>query len=147
VTSHDAGSAEFSQTQLREAYRADLLVIAPTIRMVFKNDLPECSCTYRVPAGDDLDIAACTYLHGLIDAVLKTSKMLVMPLHTTGDGSCMLNAASRCIWGVEVFADLLRLRLLQELKENPQGYVDKVRSTSLFAGEPPPTPSPPPARL
>ena len=28
--------------------------------------------------------------------------VLVLPLVTTGDGSCMLNAISRALWGVEV---------------------------------------------
>lgn len=42
----------------------------------------------------------------------------MVPLHTTGDGNCLLHAASRGIWGVELFSDLLRHKVCEELQEH-----------------------------
>jgi hypothetical protein len=46
----------------------------------------------------------------------------VVPLQTTGDGNCLLHAISRAIWGVEVFSNLLRKRLHEELQTNIEWY-------------------------
>jgi len=53
-------------------------------------------------------------------------KHIVLPLNTTGDGSCLLHATSRAIWGVELFSQLLRIKVAEELEENKSWYADRV---------------------
>ena len=44
---HDANSALLAQKTLRREFRHDLLILAPTIRHIFRDDLPETNTTYR----------------------------------------------------------------------------------------------------
>jgi hypothetical protein len=77
-----------------------------------------------LPLEDDVDERATAYLSALIRAVTEQPKggSLVLPLNTTGDGSCMLNACSRGIWGVELFADLLRQDIVTEVRRDRRTY-------------------------
>ena len=88
--------------------------------------LPDPSCSYTIPQEDDIDAVAARYLEPLLERVLIADGTLVVPLVTTGDGSCLLHAISRAVWGLELFSSLLRQRLLGELTEHQSWYVGKV---------------------
>jgi hypothetical protein len=53
----------------------------------------------------------------------------LLPLQTTGDGNCLLNAVSRAIFGVESYCDLLRIKLERELRENLSWYKECTEFT------------------
>ena len=46
----------------------------------------------------------------------------VVPLKTTGDGNCLLHAVSRALWGVEIYYDVLRRLMANELRSNQDWY-------------------------
>jgi hypothetical protein len=46
----------------------------------------------------------------------------IVPLQTTGDGNCLLHALSRAMWGVEMFWELLRKSLHEELTTHLEWY-------------------------
>jgi len=75
---------------------------------------------------DDIDQLGCKYLASLRDRILQEQNHFVLPLNTTGDGSCLLHACSRAIWGVELFSGLLRQKVAEELEENKSWYVERV---------------------
>lgn len=52
-------------------------------------------------------------------------KRLAYPVHTTGDGSCFLNALSRIWYGNEYHATEMRLRLVHEGVKNMDLYLDR----------------------
>lgn len=89
-------------------------------------ELPDPTCTYTVPQEEDIDAAAVAYLEPIIEAVLQSDRTLVVPLTTTGDGSCLLHAISRGLWGLELFSGLLRARLLAELQAHRGWYVERI---------------------
>ena len=79
----------------REAYRKELVVIAPTIQMLFKSELPDTRCSYVVEIDDDMDELGSRYLSDLRQKVYSGQGHVLLPLNTTGDGSCLLHACSR----------------------------------------------------
>ena len=73
---------------------------------------------------EHIDWEAADYL----PEVVKThfNKKTVVPLRTTGDGNCLLNAVSRAIFGVEIYWELLRTLVVDELKNNFDWYKEST---------------------
>jgi len=61
-------------------------------------------------------------VENLPDALSSAVPESIIPLKTTGDGNCLLHAVSRAIWGVELYFELLRVKLHEELKNNITWY-------------------------
>eukprot|EP00656_Telonema_subtile_P006497 TRINITY_DN13005_c0_g3_i2.p1 TRINITY_DN13005_c0_g3~~TRINITY_DN13005_c0_g3_i2.p1 ORF type:complete len:652 (-),score=128.27 TRINITY_DN13005_c0_g3_i2:30-1985(-) len=123
VESHD------SVREQRERMREELKIMAPTIRALFKDELPNTSMTYLIPSDNpdpDIDESATRYLGSFINKMLSTQGTRVRPLNTTGDGSCCLHAVSRGIWGVEIFSTVLRIKVFEELQAEADWYREKL---------------------
>eukprot|EP00850_Spirogloea_muscicola_P008917 SM000049S16688 [mRNA] locus=s49:35564:38839:- [translate_table: standard] len=105
--------------------RQDLLLLAPVVREVF-SELPSTNYTFVLPYEDEVDAGAAVYLAGVIAATQLEQGVLVLPLATTGDGSCLLHAVSRGIWGVELFSDHLREQLAEELTDHSTWYEARI---------------------
>lgn len=66
-----------------------------------------------------IDWESSEYLPRLVQAHFPKS---LVPLRTTGDGNCLLNAVSRVVYGVEVYWKLLRQCIATELEEHLEWY-------------------------
>lgn len=75
---------------------------------------------------DDTDEFGAAYLADWRQRVLSEQQRILTPLNTTGDGSCLLHACSRALWGVELFSTLLRHKIVEELEANKAWYVQRV---------------------
>jgi len=73
---------------------------------------------------EHIDWEAADYLPEVIR--LHFNKRAVVPLRTTGDGNCLLNAVSRAIFGVEIYWELLRTLVVEELKGNFDWYKEST---------------------
>jgi len=113
----------------------ELLILGPTLRRLLKDQLPDTRCSYRVTHRDDADEKAAKYHALMIQGVFETQGALVVPLFTTGDGSCLLHALSRAIWGVEIFSDVLRMDICAELENNRDWYVERVGEEEVGAAQ------------
>jgi hypothetical protein len=80
--------------------------------------LPPFHFTYRLPAHALLDGGV--FISRVMDTmayeylpseVRKYVPEKLLPLSTTGDGNCLLHAASRAMFGVEMYYELLRQKL------------------------------------
>ncbi|ELR19052.1 OTUlike cysteine protease protein [Acanthamoeba castellanii str. Neff] len=89
--------------------------------------LPSCDTTFLVPISYMDDDA----LNKLVDwetaenlpqSLAEQFPSNLIPLRTTGDGNCLLHAISRALFGVEVFNELLRKRMHEELRANAEWY-------------------------
>eukprot|EP01122_Echinamoeba_exundans_P002115 TRINITY_DN12077_c0_g1_i1.p1 TRINITY_DN12077_c0_g1~~TRINITY_DN12077_c0_g1_i1.p1 ORF type:complete len:876 (-),score=199.09 TRINITY_DN12077_c0_g1_i1:2-2629(-) len=68
---------------------------------------------------------------------------VIIPLRTTGDGNCLLHALSRAVWGTEIYCDVLRAKMFEELQQHHDWYKanskyeEKEFETAVaFAGQP-----------
>eukprot|EP01102_Stenamoeba_stenopodia_P019458 TRINITY_DN7357_c0_g1_i1.p1 TRINITY_DN7357_c0_g1~~TRINITY_DN7357_c0_g1_i1.p1 ORF type:complete len:707 (+),score=140.41 TRINITY_DN7357_c0_g1_i1:242-2362(+) len=73
---------------------------------------------------EHIDWEAADYLPEVVKS--QFNKRAVVPLRTTGDGNCLLNAVSRAIFGVEVYWELLRALVVEELKNNFDWYKEST---------------------
>eukprot|EP00899_Mesostigma_viride_P011457 jgi/Mesvir1/20311/Mv19904-RA.3 len=116
---------ELSPQERDALLRDELLLLSPLIRQVFPV-LPSTTCSFVLQADDEVDTGAANYLWRLLQKMREHQKMEVVPLRTTGDGSCLLNAISRGIWGVELFSEALRHQLCDELSTHREWYCSHV---------------------
>lgn len=94
-----------------------------------KDKTPEPNTTFLIPksafegGGESLssliDWSAVEYLG---EDMRKFIPDRMIPRLTTGDGNCLLHAVSSAVWGVEIFHDLLRKQLHDELTQNLEWY-------------------------
>eukprot|EP00898_Chlorokybus_atmophyticus_P006011 jgi/Chlat1/6410/Chrsp45S05919 len=110
--------------------RDDLLLLAPVIQEAF-HTLPVTTCTFIVKYDEHIDPGTTQYLWTTLDAWRTTRGAVILPLQTTGDGSCLLHAVSRGVWGVEVFSDILRHFVWEELNQNRAWYTERVGEADL----------------
>jgi len=73
-----------------------------------------------------MDEMGSVYLAALRQSVYEQQGYVLIPLNTTGDGSCLLHACSRAIWGVELFSGILRNKVAEELKTHKAWYGEHV---------------------
>lgn len=116
----------YSQRNRREILRDELVILAPTIRLIFQEVLPDTTCSYMPVRTDDIDQAAYEYLADTIFEYAEHQNVCVFPLNTTGDGSCLLHAVSRGVWGIELFSDILRVSVALEIENNREWYIKYV---------------------
>jgi hypothetical protein len=97
-----------------------------------QSDLPPFDTTFFLPFSeiDDLskfiDWDASSYLPKYIQQLIPIQ---IVPLKTTGDGNCLLHAVSRAIYGVELYYELLRGRVEEELRVNQEWYLQCTELT------------------
>lgn len=94
-----------------------------------KEKTPEPNTTFLIPksafegGGESLssliDWSAVEYLG---EDMRKLIPDRMIPRLTTGDGNCLLHAVSSAVWGVEIFHELLRKQLHDELTQNLEWY-------------------------
>ena len=106
--------------------RQELVVLQPVLRALFAKQLPDTRCTFVLRRDDDVDATCLRYLGSLLDGILRRQGALVVPLNTTGDGSCLLHAVSRAVWGIELFSGVLRAEVHRELTDNGAWYSEKA---------------------
>ncbi|KAL6047584.1 Deubiquitinating protein VCIP135 [Balamuthia mandrillaris] len=94
-----------------------------------EEELPSSDTTFTLPlsylqdGGETLDsVIDWDTVANLPETLAKEIPERLVPLKTTGDGNCLLHAVSRALWGVELYHDLLRKRLHQELTEHQEWY-------------------------
>ena len=75
--------------------------------------------------------AAYEYLADTIFHYAEHQNCCIFPLNTTGDGSCLLHAVSRGVYGMELFSDILRQGVASELEDNEEWY---AAPSGLVAG-------------
>eukprot|EP01121_Diplochlamys_sp_Union-15-3_P013354 TRINITY_DN4135_c1_g1_i1.p1 TRINITY_DN4135_c1_g1~~TRINITY_DN4135_c1_g1_i1.p1 ORF type:complete len:282 (+),score=46.13 TRINITY_DN4135_c1_g1_i1:34-879(+) len=96
------------------------------------SELPNTTETFSLPAkyirNDEfmfklIDWTAVSYLR---DNFKKGNEYYmpekIFPLNTTGDGNCLLHAVSRAMWGIELYYNLLRAELHNELLKYQDFY-------------------------
>ena len=125
--------ARSKRAQERVMLNHELLTLAPTLRRLLSDKLPDTRCSYRIARRDDVDAKAAAYHATMLDEVMRAQRVLLVPLTTTGDGSCLLHALSRAMWGVELFSDVLRMDICAELEDHREWYVERVGEEELGA--------------
>ena len=69
-----------------------------------------------------IDHAAEAYLAPALDALARVAGVQLRAIKVDSDGSCLPYAVSRCLVGMEVLYDALRLQLVAELEGNREWY-------------------------
>lgn len=104
------------------------VLLGNKLNTVNTSELPDTASTFTCPRSfverEDLFSELIDW-----DCVGYTTKVLhdamtdtIIPLRTTGDGNCLLHALSRALWGSEVYCDVLRSSMYDELKNNTDWY-------------------------
>jgi len=86
--------------------------------------LPPCDTTFRLPATflEDQDLVDWDAVSNLPESLAKQVLSVLVPLKTTGDGNCLLHAVSRFMFGLEVYYELLRAKMFEELTTHVDWY-------------------------
>jgi len=75
-----------------------------------------------------MDWECAQYITSQVSAAIPHA---VVPLRTTGDGNCLLHAVSRALWGVELYYEVLRSLMAEELRTNQEWYKKVVQFEEL----------------
>lgn len=91
-------------------------------------ELPSTNTTFKLPKSIKnnqekfFEIVQWETIEFISKQVREFMPVKLVPLQTTGDGNCLLHALSRAMWGVELFWELLRKSLHEELQTNLDWY-------------------------
>lgn len=107
-----------------------MCILCEYVAKYIKTDrIPDPNSTFFIPrsffenngeiVGTWIDWSAVEYLG---EDLRKFIPDRIVPRVTAGDGNCLLHAVSTAMWGVEVFHELLRKQLYDELTANLEWY-------------------------
>ena len=94
----DSTVAAGNKREQRERIREEMKILSHTVQSLFIDHLPGCGMNYLIDPLDpdpDADQSCSSYLAEFMELMQSTQGVSVLPLNTTGDGSCMLHAVSR----------------------------------------------------